>query len=261
MLVVLAAFKGYAIEATDGSMGTVSDFLFDDMTWKVRWLVVDTGTWLKSRRVVVHPAAIRKVDYERRELLVTLKMAQVEASPGIGHDQPVSRQAELDLYEYYGWDPIWGGGGYFGARNESGAGGVKAPLSRPLFRAPPHQPGDASLLEVEQDPHLRSAAAMNGYHVHATEGTIGHIENLLVDDTNWDIRYVIIDTRDWWPGSHVLISPYAVTAIRWEDHDVRLNVTIAEVKSSPEWDPFAMVTQVYEKELHHHYNWPGYGSY
>ena len=113
MLEVGSALKGYAIEASDGRIGTVGDFLFDDRTWKVRWLVVDTGTWLTGRKVLVHPSAIGRADYERRELSVSLTKSQVKGSPDILQDQPVSQQMERRLYDYYGWDPYWGDN-YFG---------------------------------------------------------------------------------------------------------------------------------------------------
>jgi hypothetical protein len=261
MLVVIAAFKGNAIEATDGRMGTVSDFLLDDRTWKVRWLVVDTGTWLTGRKVLLHPSAVGKSDYEHRALNVALTTAQVQASPDIRRDQPVSRQVELNLYDYYGWNPVWDGGGYFGAGLGIGAGAVAAPLSAPPFFAAGPRPSGEVLLPDEADPHLRSTTELVGYHVHASDGSIGHVENLLVEDATWDIRYLIVDTKNWLPGRHVLISPYAVTAIGWEEKEVRLNAPRERVKSSPAWDPFVMVDQVYEKELHHHYSWPGYGFY
>jgi hypothetical protein len=262
MLVVIAAFKGYVIEATDGRMGTVSEFLFDDRTWKIRWLVVDTGNWLMGRKVLVHPSAISKVDYEHRELNVALTTAQVEASPDIRSDQPVSRQAELTVYDYYGWSPLWGGDDYFVGGQGIGAGGIGVPVSAPpLFGAGSHPTDDVSLAGDAADPHLRSTAEVTGYHVHATDGAIGHVENLLTEDASWSIRYVIVDTRNWWAGKHVLISPYAVTAISWEAHDIHLNVSRDKVNTSPAWDPLAMIDQVYEKKLHHHYNWPGYSFY
>lgn len=262
MLVVIAAFKGYAIEATDGRIGTVSEFLFDDRTWKTRWLVVDTGNWLTGRKVLVHPSVIGKPNYDDRELKVALTMAQVEAGPDIRSDQPVSRQVELNLYDYYGWSPLWGGDDYFAGGQGIGAGGIGVPLSAPpLFGAGSYPTGDVSHPGDETDPHLRSTAEMIRYHVHATDGAIGHIENLLIEDASWSIRYLIVDTRSWWAGKHVLIAPYAVTAISWEEQDIHLNVTRDKVNTSPAWDPLAIIDQVYEKELHHHYNWPGYGFY
>ena len=121
MLLVGSALKGYAIAASDGRIGTVSDFLFDDRTWKVRWLVVDTGNWLPGRMVLIHPSAIGQADYERRELAVTLTMEKVKGSPDLMQDQPVSQQMEYHLYDYYGWDQYWGGASYFGAPWSSAA--------------------------------------------------------------------------------------------------------------------------------------------
>ena len=109
------------------------------------------------------------------------------------------------------------------------------------------------------DPHLRSTAAVTGYHIHASDRQIGHVENLLIDDVTWGIRYLIIDTKNWWPGKHVLMSPYAVPEISWSKHQVRLDVSRELVKSSPPWSPLDLIDQAYEERLHRHYDWPGYG--
>ena len=110
------------------------------------------------------------------------------------------------------------------------------------------------------DPHLRSIAAVTGYHIHASDGQIGHIENFLIDDATWGIRYLIIDMKNWWPGKHVLMSPYAVREISWSKHQVRLDVSSEQVKSSLPWNPLDMIDRGYEKRLHSHYDWPGYGG-
>jgi hypothetical protein len=253
MLQLESVLKGYAIKASDGNVGTASDFLFVDDTWRVRWLVVDTGTWWMERKVLIHPSAIVRVDHEAQELPVNLTRAQVSASPDILQDQPVSRQMETNLYDYYGWDPLWMG------RYSGGA--IASPLVSPPYF------GAASIVETaaaasrsdEQDPHLRSIAELIGYHIAANDGAIGHIENLLIDDSSWDIRYLVVDTRNWWPGEHVLVSPYAVREISWSEHRIELNVARYKVKASPKWDPAARMNQAYQKRLHGHYQWPGYG--
>lgn len=256
MLMVASALKGYAIEATDGRLGTVKAFLFDDTTWKIRWLVVDTGHWLTDRQVLIHPSAIGLPDHQRQHLPVVLTKAQIEASPDIRQDQPVSMQMQNGLYGYYGWDSGWGPD-YYGA-GLSGIG--TSGLGLPFFgQAVPLQ-GDTMQVGTEDgDPHLRSIAEVTGYHTHATDGAIGHIENFLIDDVTWTVRYLIVDTRNWWPGAHVLISPFAVRSIDWTAREVRLNVSQAQVKGSPPWDPVAIVEQAYEQRLHTHYGWPGYG--
>jgi hypothetical protein len=252
MLIVISALDGYVAEASDGPIGTVQDVLFDDRTWTVRWLVVDAGTWLTDRKLLIHPSAIGKPNHDRGRLPLAMTKAQVEASPPIAEHAPVSRQMEWRLYRYYGSDPLWGNS-YFGA------GGLAAPLSEPGF--PGGDAGVASALgeHDDSDPHLRSAAEVKGYHIHASDGEIGHAENLLVDDAAWSIRYLIVDTQNWWPGRHVLIAPYAVQAVSWSDREIRLGLDRRTVETSPPWDPIAMIDQVYQKTLHKHYGWSGYG--
>ena len=254
MLLVESALKGYAIEASDGKLGTVSDFLFDDTTWMVRWLVVDTGNWLSGRKVLIHPSAIGTADYIARELSVKLTKKQVEDSPGINRDRPVSRQMEQGLYDYYGWDPRWGGSPF-----EYDMGGLGMLPSSGYGDGYTTREAGFSSHVSEGDPHLRSSAAITDYHILASDGQIGHIENFLIDDTNWCIRYLIIDTKNWWPGKHVLISPYAVREINWTDRQIRIDVSRDQVKSSPPWEPLDIIDEAYEKQLHGHYGWGGHG--
>jgi sporulation protein YlmC with PRC-barrel domain len=254
MLQLFSTLKGYRVAASDGRIGTVSDILFDDRSWKLRWLVVDTGTWLPGRMVLIHPSAIGPVDHGTREIGAALSREQVKESPDIRQDEPVSLQMESQLHGYYGWNPVWGG-------SYPGLGAMAFPLGpSPYFgggglREDSHH----TPLTTEGDPDLRSAHSVQSYHVHATDGTIGHVENFLIDDADWSIRYLVIDTRNWWPGAHVLLSPHAVKAVSWTDHAITLDVTCAQVKDSPPWKPLDIVDEMYEKRLHTHYEWPGYG--
>jgi hypothetical protein len=257
MLLVASALIGYDIEASDGRIGSVSDFLFDDTTWAFRWLVVDNSTWLKERRLLVHPSSISKIANDRRALSVTLTMAEIEGSPSVSRDEPVSRQMQINLYDYYGESPFWEGGGYFGG------GAIASPFSPPPMRGPTSQDVlDANPLdEDERDPHLRSVAAVTGYRVHATDGSIGHVENLLIDDSRWEVHYFILDTRNFWAGRHVLLSPHAVTEIDWALHEIQVNLTREAVKTSPEWNPTDVIDAQFQQRLHTHYNWPAYSHY
>ena len=254
MLVAISALKGYSIEASDDRIGTVGDFLFDDSAWRMRWVVVDTGSWLTSRKVLIHPGAIFDTDHEARTLRVDLTKAQVEASPGIGADLPVSQQMEASVYDYYGWEPNGGTGYFSGDMMGSSLGMLPFEPVVPVVRPPP----EGDLLE-RGDQHLRSVAEVLGYLLEASDGAIGHVENLLVDDRDWDIRYLIADTKNWWPGAHVLLSPYAVLGIDCDMRHIRLGMDRAAVKSSPPWDPAKVITEEYEKRLHGHYGWAGYG--
>lgn len=247
MLQVGSALKNYAIEASDGKIGAVSDLLFDDRTWTVRWLVVDTGNWLTGRLVLLHPSAIGRGDYIKRVLPVKLTKAQVEASPNILQDRPVSLQNEFNLYDYYGWDPA-SGSSFFGLATAAPDAAEKAVA----------EAGVLSHLEGN-DPHLRSLSAVTGYDIQASDGPIGHLENALLEDDVWGIRYLIIDTKNWWPGQHVLVSPYAVREIDWSRKQIFLDVSRDKVRASPPWAPLDLIDQAYEKRLHRYYDWPGYG--
>ena len=257
MMLVGSALKGYAIEASDGRIGAVSDFLFDDRSWAIRWMVVDTGTWLAGRKTLIHPSAITSPDYALHEIAVRLTRQQVKDSPDILSDAPVSRQMETNLYGHYGWDPLWVGGNYL-ANYASGMGGAFEPAEG-RFDAGLLEAGRAASGASDSDPRLRSLTSVIGYHIQASDGPIGHVESFLVDDESWTIRYLIIDTKNWWPGRHVVMSPYAVRGISWTDRDVTLNVSQAAVEASPVWDPATMIHQAYEEDLHRHYGWPGHG--
>ncbi len=268
MLQASSAMRGYAIAAKDETIGTVSDFLFDQTTWTVRWLVVDTGEWLTGRKVLVHPSAIGHVDHGRRQIDVALTRKQVEDSPDIGRDRPVSQQMQNDLYGYYGWDPLWnssmygagmyGGGLYAGGLFGGGMGATGLAERERPYRSG-RQGGGADLAVDEGDPNLRSIAEVTKYHVHALDGSIGHVENFLLDTPSWGIRYLVINTSNWWVGQHVLISPHAIKDIDWSDRSIRLDVTRAKVKASPSWNPSDLIDGVFERRLHEHYDWPGYG--
>jgi len=257
-LQVISPLKGFSIEASDGRIGTVVDFLFDDASWKVRWLVIDCGTWLTGRKVLIHPSAISQEDLERQQFVVALTKAQVEGSPELAEGQPVSQQMEAQLYSYYGWDPLslWGG-----ANLSAIPGAMASPLMGPPYmglgptdEAEARGGGSASR---GADLHLRSVVEVSGYRVHAVDGEIGHIENLMFDDADWSVRYFIVDTGNWWFGKRVLISPRAVKRVDWFDRHVALNVSRELVKASPPWDPLVAFNDEYAKRLHKHYGWPG----
>ncbi len=117
---------------------------------------------------------------------------------------------------------------------------------------------DSQLLEEDiaaaqrnkDDPHLRSVAAITGYHIHASDGEIGQVEDFLVEDADWSIQYLLVDAQNWWPGKKVLISPRSAQEIDWTDHLVNLNVARQKVKDSPACNASIAVDQAYERHLH-----------
>lgn len=247
MLWNASSLNGYAIEASDGRLGTVSDFFFDDVSWKVRWLVVDTGTWLSGRKVLLPVSVLGHIDEKREQFAVRLTKQEIKNSPDIDADMPVSRQMESSIYEYYGWDPYWGDG--FSAGFSYLGGGMAAPLT-PEARKRQEQ---FAYHRTDGDPHLRSMAAVSGYHIHAVDGEIGHVEDFFVQDGDWSIHYLLVDTKNWWPGKKVLISPKSVQTIDWSNRLVNISVTRQHVKDSPAYDAATLVDRDYQRRYHSYY--------
>jgi sporulation protein YlmC with PRC-barrel domain len=254
MLLAASAIKGYSVEAQDGALGTVKDLLFDDRTWQIKWLVVQTGSWLFDREVLLHPSAIEGFDNIRQTLHFSLTKQQVQDSPQLSTDEPVSQQHESNTLGYYGWDPFWGSDMY----GTMLAGGMVGP---PRYFGSKERYNDLGLDYAHDgaDPHLRSIHEVTGYHVHATDGDMGHVANLLIDNVQWGVRYLIVDTSNWWMGKQVLMSPYSVDSVAWPDHTIYLDVRQAKVRASPEWDPATVIVENYQHDLHKHYGWKGYG--
>jgi uncharacterized protein YrrD len=234
MLRSMNDLEGYAIRATDGTIGHVKDFYFDDQAWVIRYLVVDTGTWLSSRKVLISPIAIGRPDWAEQVLPVSITKEQVKNSPDVDTDKPVSRQHEIDYFGYYGYPFYWGGAGIWG-------GGLYPDMMMPDyvgFESTPQgedQEGEGAHAAQHQhdDPHLRSCKAVMDYHIEATDGDIGHVQGMLVDEETWAIQYLIVNTSNWWLGHQVLIAPQWIKDVSWSDATVSLNLTRQAVKEAP----------------------------
>jgi sporulation protein YlmC with PRC-barrel domain len=233
-----SAINGYTIVETDGELGSVKDLLVDDNAWVVRWLIVDTGNWLPGRKVLLPPAVLGTPDREMRQFSVKLTKQQVKDSPDVDTDLPVSRQSEAHLYDHYDWEPYWDGS--FSA--ESLVLAVPTDVTRKLNeeREGPHL--------AWGNPHLRSIAAITGYDIHATDGEIGSVEDILIDDKGWAVHYLTVDTGNWWPGERVLISPRSILKIDWVAEVIYLNVDRETVKKSPPYDPVMTVDGAYDQK-------------
>lgn len=244
MLHRIAELKGYPLKARDGEIGRVKELLFDDQQWIVRYLVVDTGTWLTGHRVLISPYAVTAGIQEA--IPVNLTRKQVEDSPFPEADLPVSRQFEARYYAYYGWPMYWQGPHVWGA--------TAVPVHGPID---PVEPSDT---DQEGDPHLRSSREVTDYHIQAQDGEIGHLEDLIIDDKNWSIRYLLVDTRNWWPGKKVLIPPSWASNISWQESKVFVDLDRRSIKEAPEYDSTQIVSRDYEEKLFRHYNRRGYWS-
>jgi hypothetical protein len=251
MLKFASAFKGYGLAAKDGEIGHIADLLFDDRNFAARWLVVDTGSWLNARKVLLQPAVLGQADADRLDLSVALTRAQIEGSPELSAHEPVSMRMERRLYDYYGWEPM-------AIVSAFGGNPIASKYSAPPlfpFATPEATTGDPQ----DRDAHLRSLDAITGYSLVGGGGdALGKVEDLLVDDANWAFPYLVVDAGNWWAGKHVLISRHAVREISWADREIRVEVSRRQVEASPPWTALGEVDPQYEKDLHEHYDWPGH---
>jgi uncharacterized protein YrrD len=221
---------GKKLGASDGDIGHVKDFYFDDKTWTVRYLVADTGSWLSGRLVLLSPHAFGPHPFGRLHededvLRVHLNRKQIEDSPSIDSHRPVSRQYEEEYYRYYGWPAYWLDGGTWGVA------ALPAVTPPPIAEHPPHHGHNQ-----RDDLHLRSTKAVTGYHIHATDGAIGSVTSFMVDGRNWVIRELVVETGHWYAGKKVLLLPANITRISYEESTVFVNLTREEIQQTMEND-------------------------
>jgi len=217
--------KGYRLHASDGEIGKLREVYFDDHRWAVRYLVVDTGSWLLERQVLIAAGALTGVDGGEKRLTVSLTREEVKHSPPLDAAKPVSR-----LYE---------------EENE--------PFCDPLRRLAPDAVEAEAVVHLPEDPHLRSSDELVGYRIHADDGEFGHVLDLIVDDQDWIVRYLEADTRHWLPGKKVLLAPAWVRSVNWEETAIRVGLTREAIKSAPAYDPSKAITHDYEIGLFKHY--------
>jgi len=244
MLFNAKTINGYELDSLDGTIGDVQDLYFDDHHWTIRYLIADTGNWLKERQVLISPYALRAVNGMTGQISLALTKKQIEDSPSIACDKPVSKQFEDSYYDHYGWPMYWGGPYIWGAY-------PSLIRDRDAWIKPEQK-------ERGWDPNLRSVKEVTGYHILANDGEIGHVEDFIVDDETWAIRYLVIDTRNWLPGKKVLISQQWIDRVSWNDAQVILSISRESVQMAPEFSDEALITRDYEDKLHRHYDRQGY---
>lgn len=248
MLRNVSTLDGSTVNATDGEIGHVEDCYFDDERWAIRYLVVDTGTWLTSRKVLISPYAVVQPFGSNRIIDVSLTREQVKKSPDIDTHKPVSRQNERDYLGYYGYPTYWQGGDLWAM----GAYPAMPPLTTPPDYTERHERVETEI--NPEDVHLRSADTVKGYHIQASDDSIGHVEDFIFDDESWALRYLVVDTRNWWPGGKkVLVATRWIDRIDWSEQKVFTSLTRDAVKASPAYEESATIDREYEARLHDAY--------
>jgi len=240
--------KKYDLEAHDGEIGKINDFLFDDTSWVVRYLVADTRKWLPGRKVLISPISIGSVNAITSTIDIGLSKEQIKNSPALDSDAPVSRQYEIFFNRYYDWSNYWSGSNIWGEESY-----------------PRRLKSTNELLEIEDDasgaetPKLRSTKEVAGYHIHTLDGDIGHIEDFLIQENTWIVKYLVIDTSNWMPGSkRVIVHPNWVDSVDWAKSIVSVKMTREQVEISPEYNSSDPISRDYEKSIFDHYKFPYY---
>jgi hypothetical protein len=249
MLRRFSDLKNYSLAARDGEIGRVKELYFDDHSWTTRYVVVDTGGWLKGRKVLISPRALGEIDTTNQSIAVHLNRAQVEDSPSIDTDKPVSRKYEEEWHRHYDYPAYW-------LIPEAIAFGpsVMAPALAPQMV---HRALSTTIEHDDGDPKLRSSKEVTGYAIHATDGDIGHLDDYLIDEEGWAIRYVVV-SLSWWHGYDLLLSPEWIERISWEKQQIFVPLTRDKIRNAPAWDGTLPISREFESELFDHYGRPGY---
>lgn len=232
--------RGFSIGARDGDIGEADDFIFDDNNWTVRYLVADAHRWLPGRKLLISPIVVEKADWVGKRLPVLLTREEVRNSPDISMDEELSAQDEVKYYDHYGFPYYWAGGQVWG----------QAPLPRELIAegiARRH-----ALTEAVNRSHLRSMKNVVGYSIQATDGEIGHVDDFVIDEDPWTIRYMIVNTRNWLPGRKTLIAPPWISRVDWKNSNVYVNLSRQAIKTGPEFNS-ERLDREYEIQLYKHY--------
>jgi sporulation protein YlmC with PRC-barrel domain len=223
---------GYIIIGTDGKIGHVEDFYFDDRTSTIRYIIVKTGGWFSDKRALISPEAFQKAEWESKTLYINLTQEKIKNSPDIDTDRPVSKQHEEFMRGYYSWPGYTGYGtdGYWGL-------GMWGYPNIKEIEAAEHLQQLIATDHAGESTHLRSTREVTGYHIHATDGDVGKVHDFIIDDENWKINFLVVETGNWFSGKEVLFSPDRIKEINWETGAVIIDTTITQVKNSPEYDP------------------------
>ena len=227
MLRSIKQLYGDELRATDGEIGKITDFYFEDRNWAVRYVVVDTGPWLSGRLVLISPHVFTNFDLDGVRRRVNLTRDRIQNSPGFDSHKPVSRQYEEDYYRYYGWPQYWKGDGLWGMS--------ASPIMELTAKYRPDEPGSDYTPPKRADTHLRSTQALNGYHIQTEEGTIGHVIDFIVDHETWAICHLVIETGHWFSGKEIVISPNQIDRISYEESKVFVSVTKESILKAPEY--------------------------
>lgn len=249
MLLQQSDLKNFTLHAKDAEIGRCRDFLFDDDKWTLRYMEASTGKWLLGRRVLISPLSLGEPDLDAHQVPVALTKEQIENAPGAHEDEPVSEKFEREYYGYFGYPYYWVGGDVWGLH------GYPTDLLDAHYRQETPDPLDEKAV---RESHLRSMHEISGYSIHAVGGHIGHVADFILDTKNWAVRYLVVDTRRWLPGPHLLVAPQWIERVSWHEKDVFVDLEKDMIASAPKFEP--PVTRDDEIAIFNHFGRAPYWS-
>ncbi len=223
--------KGEWVQSINGDFGHIKEFLFDDERWSIKYLVVDTGHLLPGKKVLISPEAFDVQDWKLGKFSVKLSKEQILQCPDIDEHPPVKRSMEKEFNEYYGNKIYWADGSVV----------LKA------FEVEPKP------IDYHCEDHLRSTNEVSGYKVHAEDGDIGHVEDFILDDSAWNVRYVLIHTGHLFTNKKVLFSPTWISRFSCHERKIDMSLLRNDIMHSPAFSGVDKVEPEYEKNLYDHY--------
>lgn len=207
---------GRIIQASDGDVGQVTDFLFDDTSWSLRYLVVETGPWLNGRRILLAPESFeRNAFYISDPLPTKLTREQIGNSPLFDNHQKISRDYEENYYDHHGWSGYWN-------------------RSNPEDTAISAMVSPAQMREIAPDrPHLHSVNSISGFHLHAKDGNIGKVSSVSIETRKWKVAEIVVETGHWYSGKQILILTETIERISYDNSAIYVDLSLDDIRTTP----------------------------
>ena len=206
MLLDTGSLIGRGLLASDGTIGTISDFLFEEATWSVRYVLVDTGKWLAGRQVLLSPRAFVHEPFgQPGTARARLSRSQIEESPALATGEPLTRGFERAYFRHFGWPSYWMG---------PSLGAALAPVDTSEVR----------LLSVKE---------LTGGLAQASDTRIGKVKNFSLSSLSWMVREIVVDAGHWYSERLVLIQPGLVERVGMAESVLYIGRSRLEVLSAP----------------------------
>jgi len=195
---------GTSVDASDGRLGNIIDFLFDDQRWHVGHLVLNAGRWLRRRRVTLPYDTIVMKDWSDRHVFIEgLTRQQIRISPATETRVPISLHESLAEVTIMDWDTY---------------------LVNTTFTDHPWQ--------ISDDPHIHNTRDVVGYHVQGSDGPIGYVSDFVINDESWSVSDLVVNMRNWLPGRQILIPTAHIEEVRGANRSMRISLSRKSIRET-----------------------------